>query len=50
VAGYRKGSLAAARVSGPHLDLARGIRLNPDGGIALADVSEEGSEKEAGHA
>jgi hypothetical protein len=49
MAGNREGPLASVHFAGVHLDLARAVRLDPHGRVALADVSEEGSEEESGH-
>ena len=46
VAAHAEGALARAE----DLDLAGGVGLDPEHGLGLADVSEQGSEHERGHA
>ena len=45
----REGPLPSADATGVYLDLTRGVRFDPHGRIALADMSQEGSEEESGH-
>jgi len=42
-------SPAGAGVASSYFDLARSVGLDPDGRVALADVSQEGSKEESGH-